>query len=315
MECGTGVSVAVTKFKRPRYLHACITSVIHQTVKPHQIVISQMIVTRRRRLSLEVSVTSGFQLITSKAPPLLGQLRNRQQAVRLCDGELIAVLDDDDIWEDRFLEQTFDGLLCNPDCGFCSTDHFLIDSEGVIMDLETELSSQRFGRSNMSTGVYTDVLNRELRYKPFPLQFTLFRRSALSKVGGFPKYSGVVPDFALFLMLGANDIPAYYLSERLGRYRIHNGQQTGRRVQNGESLVGFLLKFASSHRLPETESRLLADTFRASVVELAIAGAHDSDRYGALSALKRYLALGWGPVEISRAVTLAGVLLGARRRK
>jgi len=304
MECGPGVSVAVTTFKRPRYLHACITSLIHETVKPHQIVISQ------DDCDLETIPINHIQ----NSPPL-GQLRNRQQAVQLCGGELIAVLDDDDIWEDRFLERTIEELLSNPDCGFCSTDHFLIDSEGLIMDVETELSSQRFGRANMSTGVYTDVLNRELSYKPFPLQFTLFRRSVVSKVGGFPECSGVVPDFAIFLMLGANHIPGYYLSERLGRYRTHSGQQTVRRVQNAESLVDFLLRFASSHRLPETESRLLADTFRASVIELAIARAHDSDRYGALSALKRYLALGWGPVEISRAATLAVVLLGARRRK
>jgi glycosyltransferase involved in cell wall biosynthesis len=245
----------------------------------------------------------------------IGQLANRQRAFELTTGHFVAMLDDDDQWEPEFLDKTSRALSRNPDCGFCSTDQSMIDASGGILVAESRQASTRFGRTSMKDGIYVDVLRRELRDKPFPLQATLFRRSIIEKIGFFPPHAGVVPDFALFVELGARGVRGYYISERLGRYRVHPNQQTKNRVEPGEAMVSYLLSLALNRRLTRDDQELIASLFRSKVVELAIAYAHQRARMQALRSLRQYPDLGWGWPPASRIAVLVALLVGVRRHR
>ncbi len=247
-------------------------------------------------------------------PPRL-QLENRRQAFKMASGEFVAMLDDDDEWEPEFLEQTYQALVRHPECAFCSTDHWIMDSESCILPLESEKAAHAFGRLSMTSGVYTDVLDRVLDLQPFSLHTTLFRRTVLESVGFIPPYGGTVPDFGLFLAIGAKRANAYYVARRLGRYRIHQGQQTAKRLENAKSKVDCIKGFVHEygHCLSKRQYLKVRRMYRLSVVELAVAYGHMGDRASAFKTLARCFELGPGILPISRLFVLALLAMGVTK--
>ena len=308
------VSVAVPTHARPHYLDAALESVARQTAQPAEVIVSEDGDDAETARVVAAYAGSGLPIRHHRNVPPLKQAGNRRRAFELTTGEFVAMLDDDDVWESEFLEKTTRELAAHPECGFVAADHYLIDEGGEILEQESDASSTRFGRSQMQTGVYDDVLERHLLTRTFSLHTSLFRRSLLAEFGFFPEYSGTAPDFALFLELGARHVRAHYVAERLGRYRVHPGQAVGNRVAMGEGIVETLAGLARRHSLAYERRRAVARAFRASVVELAIARAHACDRRGVLRTLRRYGELGWGPTSIDRFAVLAALFLGVRPR-
>lgn len=307
------ISVAVPTHKRPRYLQAALDSVLHQTRPPDEVIVSEdgsdpetAEVVHRYAANLPIRHLTNV--------PPLGELRNRRQAFAATHGTFVAMIDDDDEWEPTFLETTSRELLAHPECGFCSSDHWLMDADGQVLVEASEASTRRFGRDAMRTGVYDDVLMRYLAWTCFPLQHTVFRRDVIAGVGFVPGgEEGVAGDFSLFTELGAKRVRAYYVDQRLGRYRTHAGQVTRNRILMASTHVDALEHLARHDDLSREERAALAQRFRGQVVELAIAHAHARHRREALNSLRRYGELGWGLPPPRRLVVLAALLLGVRR--
>ncbi len=309
------ISVAVTTRARADLLDECLGSILRQTLIASEIVVSEdgeddeTAAVVRRHMALGAPIRHVRNL------PPLGQLGNRQRALQLTTGDFVAMLDDDDSWSETFLSETLAAIEAS-NCGFCSTDHYIMDAASNVSEEESHAASTRFGRSTMIEGKYEDVLYRELIWKPFPLQFTLFARTALEGIGFFPSYGGVVADFALFLELGVNRISGFYLPKRLGRYRAHHGQQTCNRIEMGEGLTACLRGFYGRHQgeISERERDEVERLFRRSVLELAIANAHARERLRALDVLRSFGSLGWGWPPPARVAVLGALLAGASKQ-
>ena len=310
-----GVSVAVTARARPGLLERCLASVARQARRPDEVVVSEDGSDAEVR-DVVASFGDRLPLRHLKSDGPLGQLRNRTRALSAATHEFVAMLDDDDEWEPAFLERATAALEAHPECVFCSTDHYLISPEGDVLSTETDAYSAAYGRARFETGVHDDVVARELRYTCYSLVTTLFRRSALVEVGFFPVDAGSAVDLGLFLELGARGHRCVYVDERLGRYRIHAGQntQTAGRLARSESQVSVLRGFGRRHELSPLEQRLLAARYRSAVVELAVAHAHARSRTQALHVLRGYAELGWGSPSPRRLAVLTALLLGARKR-
>lgn len=313
-DTSAGISVVVPTCKRPDYLKIALQSVCEQTVQPTEIIICEDGVDALTRSVIEEYKNIGLPIHHEANDPPLLQLGNRQKAMKLAAYEFVAMLDDDDLWEPTFLEKTCAALLAHPNCAFCSTDQYLVNEFGEKLYEETEAASEAFGRKTMTTGIVTDVLFRELTTKPFPLQATLFRKSALENVGFFPAYSRTVPDFALVTALGSIGSQAYYISERLGGYRVHTGQQTNSRVENGESVVTFLRRLSGETKFLVRDDKALGDLYRKSILELAIAYAHEASWANVAQALFRYFDLGLGLPQWQRLMVLGALFIGFRPR-
>jgi glycosyltransferase involved in cell wall biosynthesis len=312
MKSRPSVSVAVPTHRKA-HLRSCLNSILRQTLPPTELIVSQDGDDPAITQLVDDLPKGGLSVrhILNESP--LGQLANRTQAFQCTAGEFVAMLDDDDEWESTFLEKTVGALIAHPQCGFCTTDHYIIDEGGLVLRRETFESSKRFGRSSMTSRVYDDVLWRQLNTKPFSLHTTLFRRSVLSELGFFPSDGGTVPDFALFLELGARRTSALYLAERLGKYRVHSGQQTRSRREPSRDQARFLEGFRSRHKLADREERLVRRRFHDSVIELAIAHAHQRERRAVLAALRGYSAMGWEWPRMRRIVALVALLAGVRK--
>jgi GT2 family glycosyltransferase len=304
------VSVVVPARGRPEYLAEALSSIAAQTRAADEVIVSEdgaepeiaAVITRA-----PLPVTH----IANRAP--LGQLGNRRQAFAAATGELVAMLDDDDRWSPDFLATMEAALIEHPDCAFASADHWWMSARGEIMERESDVASERFGRATMVDGVYDDVLARTLTTQPFALQFTLFRRKALAAVGFFPQTAGTAPDFALMLTLGARGERAVYVNRRLGAYRVHAAQQTRTgRIENATAVIASLRAVAPSC---DAQARgLLARRYRQASLEGAIAHAHKHSRTDALAALAHAWALGPGPLSARRLIVLAVLLATPKRR-
>lgn len=307
------ITVVIPTHNRPAFLRQAVRSVLSQTLLPSEIVVSEdgecvgthEVISEARQHGIKVQ-----HLLHKKK---VGQLANRQFGIRAATGTYVAMLDDDDIWEPEFLSKTSQILDSNPDCGFVWTDHFVMDQEGeVLLDATTKCSSST-GRTRLPDGRYTNTLEMSLKTWPYSLQHTLFRRKELERVNYFPQYSGTSPDLALFMVLGVNNVAGYYVSSRLGRCRIHPGQQTIKRVENSLSQVTLARDFAGEYweRLSIAERRILINWYRSRVVELCIAEARIGERRNAIRDLSWLRGFGVGPSNFSRLlVFLIALLVG-----
>lgn len=317
------ISVAIpAAVNRAGFLTACLRSIFSQTLPPDEVVISvdgqdpatEEVIDFFKHANPFIRVKH----VSSASP--IGQWANRQKAFRLTSGDFVAMLDDDDMWHADFLEKTYTRLRQNPDCGFCFSKYYLMDAEETILAKMTEDVDRYCGRSRMKEGVNREVLTDILAYEALPIQIsaTLFRRAALEKVGFIPTYGVHLPDLSLFLELAANRTNAYFIDERLGRYRVHAGQTTSwARIRNAISKVDCFYEIRSRYgsKLREYELAMLKKRYQSAIVECAISHVHESDRKTAFSYLSRFFKTGFGLPSFSRSVVLMALLAGIRNKK
>lgn len=159
-------------------------------------------------------------------PTYLGIVPNWHIGFAAARGRYFAVLHDDDLWEPGFLSATTAVLDGHPEAAFVSTDHSVIDAAGALMPGQADTMSEQFGRRALREGVVEDTLGRAMEEQSFPIGASLFRREALEAVGWLREESRAIYDYDLFMRLGLAGCKAYYLPQRLMRYRIHGGQLT-----------------------------------------------------------------------------------------
>jgi glycosyltransferase involved in cell wall biosynthesis len=305
------LGVAITTHGKPTYLAACIASVCAQTRRPDLVVVSQD-GDDAETAALVASFSRHLTISHLRNSPPLGERPNRRQALRETSTDFVAMLDGDDEWEPRFLDVAYETLSAHREVGFCSADHWLIDSEGRVLKVESDRCSKRFGRAEMNQGAYRDVLLRHLEKTSFSLSSTLFRREVLEAIGFVPGGDvGTGPDYAMFLHLGAQDVAAWYLPDRLGRYRVHGAQTTRDRVAMAQSAISVLENLDGAYALSDQARDLVRRKLRYHTRELAIAYAHLGRRREAVAtALSAGRHRGWLQSPWRLAVLLA-LLLGA----
>jgi len=124
----------------------------------------------------------------------------------------ITMLGADDLWEPVNLERQVSGLQDGGSAyGASYADCWIIDDRG-----------RRWARWGANDGyregmLYDDLV--ELRYFP-PSATSVFVRSAVERVGGWPKSRRIVEDQDLWLRI-AKEFMVRYVPEPLGSYRIH----------------------------------------------------------------------------------------------
>ncbi|CAI6087303.1 glycosyltransferase family 2 protein [Cohnella sp. JJ-181] len=317
------ISVAVPTHKRAHYLKETLLSICAQTRAPDEIVVSEdgkdgptgEVVRDIRARYPGISIKH----ISSISDDVrIGQLGNRQQAFRATTGDFVAMLDDDDVWEPQFLALASQALLAHPDSAFVSSNHYFMDESGRRLSQQSHDFAAYCGRAEMRSGPYDDVLSRTLRNQAcvFSLQFSLFRRGTLEQIGFFQPSGGLVPDYMLMLALGARGLGGCFLTEYLGACRVHAGQQTAKRLENVKSKFEGLAYMVHVHgvRLKAEERRLLVKKYRQTVLEYAIALAHDKQRSAAVRMMTRpFNRFGSAIPSPRRLAVLVALLLGMRR--
>lgn len=218
------VTIAIPTYRRPDWLRGAIESALAQTFQDFELLVSD-------------SDGSGAiaALVAGYCDPRLRYRRNEvptdglQNALamyREARGELIATLHDDDEWDPRFLEKMVRPLVEDPSVGLTFADHWVMDVSGYLLIDRTESYTRERGRAGLSPGRHQPFVRLALVNRAvFFVAATVFR-NGLVDWDDVPPEAAPPYDVWLAYLACRDGAAAYYVPERLMRYRMHGAAAT-----------------------------------------------------------------------------------------
>ena len=224
------VSVALCTYNGSRFIEEQIRSICTQTLPPHEIVLSDdassdncVAVARRVHEHLTASGVETPRLRLLQNPVALGVTRNFEQGVKACEGDYIALCDQDDIWHPEKLARLVGALQSDGGRSLAHADAQLVDSRGRPLGttLFEALGVSQAEIDQVQRGQAFDVL---LRRNLVTGATAVFRRTLLERALPFPE--GWLHDEWLGLIAAAQggvDVVAWCCID----YRQHGANQVG----------------------------------------------------------------------------------------
>lgn len=205
------VSVVITSYNQKDYLIEALESVIHQTVRPHEIIVAD-------DCSTDGSVSTIHDYMKQYPGWVKGVFQhrnsgipvNRNAGLRHVTGTYVSILDGDDLFVSNKVEQEITALRQHPEAQCIYSNVQFINSIGQPMGLRDQ-------EDQPSGDIFSYVAPGR-----FGLPRSMVINHQLFKSIGFfderfPKYDG----FDLTLQLAAR-CQFIYLSEPLVDYRVHS---------------------------------------------------------------------------------------------
>lgn len=122
------LSVAICTHNGARYLREQLNSIISQSRLPEELVICD---DRSGDETLDIinafAAQAPFAVRVFANPEQLGLVKNFEKAIELCRGEIIALADQDDVWQPEKLQRLEQALLSAPDVGLVFSDAEVVD--------------------------------------------------------------------------------------------------------------------------------------------------------------------------------------------
>ena len=216
------ISVVIPTYNRIALVERAIDSVLRQSIKPFDIIVvddgsddgtSEMIKKKYRSINLVQQQNSGVSAA-------------RNNGIKHAKGDWISLLDSDDEWTGKKLENQVDRLIKNPDYHFCHTNEIWIRN-GVRVNQKKR--HQKYG------GYIFDKCLDICRISP---SSTLFKKNILEHVGWFDTQLSVCEDYDLWLRITA-DYKILFVDELL---IIKYGGHTDQLSQSVEGIELFRIK-------------------------------------------------------------------------
>lgn len=230
------VSVLIAAFNHARHLPATLASTLAQTYSGFEVVVVD-----DGSLDDTPAVLAEWAERARSVPGCLrfvgvrttnqGQSAALEVAFEHSRGDLLALLDADDLWDREKLATVCRSADGDPGAGMFVHPLRLMDEEG------NGLGVLRPYRARLSSGDVARYVRRDARHVAPPTSGVVIRRSVFSKL--VPMATRRFPQAAdAYLTMGATLIaPVHALDEPLGSYRISTSGQFFRRLSTPEGLM------------------------------------------------------------------------------
>jgi glycosyltransferase involved in cell wall biosynthesis len=219
-----------------RYLEEQLASIIAQTRLPDELVVCDDCSTDNTQSILEkFASTSPFEVRVTINQTRIGSTRNFEQAISRCDGDVIALCDQDDIWLPEKLALTEEAFSRSPDVDLVFSDGELVDENGKSLNYRL-WQAYKVDPGQLRDDRSYEVLDRREAITGTTMAFrTRFRTLVLP----IPDNTPLIHDGWISLMI-AHAGKLEPIEQPLIKYRQHSGQQLGAPVENSESKSGLL---------------------------------------------------------------------------
>lgn len=204
------ISVIIPAYNAAKFLRAAIESVLAQTLLPQEILVIDD-GSKDETAAIAASFGGIVRCISQENRGLSGA---RNRGVEESGGELIALLDADDIWLPRKLELQVKQLRRHPKALACFTRTKSVDGQGRVLKEST-------------VPRYPDLVKALLLYSCVvgPPSSALMRRSTFDKVGLFDINFSQCHDWEMWLRITeAGSIT--YVDEALLLYLVHDSNMS-----------------------------------------------------------------------------------------
>lgn len=249
------VSVIITVFRRTAFLRKAIDSALAQSRPADEIIVTDD--SDSREISEICKRQAPGKLRYRSNAQSLGAALNVRKAVEESSGDLVAILNDDDLWEPDFLMNLVPPFEQNPQCVLSFSDHWVIRSDGTVDELTTKKNSTRYSRDILPAGVVADPQTLVLIKNAVPLAMaSVIRKDAVDWTKLLPEFTGAY-DFWLSCLLAKSGRPFHYTAQRLSRYRVHDGMETARQsADKNENMAAIYESLLKNDYFPSFRSQL-----------------------------------------------------------
>jgi hypothetical protein len=263
-----------------RYLEEQLTSIASQGRLPDELVVCDDGSTDASlAIVRDFAIHAGFRTRVFRNDVTLGVVRNFQQAIAHCDGELITLADQDDVWrKDKLavIEREFETM---PNVELVFSNAELIDAVGN--PTQTRLWDITFSAEEQRLAERGDFLRVLAQRNVVTGAAMAFRSNIQNLLLPIPVDGTLLHDGWIALLVAAVGHVSW-LDETLIKYRIHAGQQIGM----GDAVeVGQSRSTATRRELYGRELRLVEST-----AKVLSAVARDPARANYAAALQRSIA-------------------------
>jgi glycosyltransferase involved in cell wall biosynthesis len=210
-------------FNGERFLSSQLAGIAKQTRLPDELVVCDDRSTDRTvAMVREFAATAPYPVRIFENTQNLGSAANFERAIRVCDGDLIALSDQDDIWYPNRLERSEQEFSAHPEAGLVFSDADIIDDQNQLLGATLW---QRLGFTGQRE---RDLLGGQyivLAEHRFVTGATMMFRAGL-RDRCLPIPPGWIHDEWISLIAAAfSDLRP--IDQPLIRYRIHGSQQVG----------------------------------------------------------------------------------------
>jgi len=138
------ISIAMCTYNGEKYLQAQLDSIVKQTYKNLEIIISDDCSTDSTVEIIKNYQNADLRIKLYENEQNLGFLKNFEKTIALCSGDFIALADQDDIWKKNKLEKFYNEI----------DDNVLIYSDALIIDKDSKETGTQLVRpkSNLCKG-------------------------------------------------------------------------------------------------------------------------------------------------------------------
>lgn len=219
------VSVCIPTSNSKRYLHECMRSVLAQTYKDFELIVSDDAST-----DATCDIVRGFsdpRIRLERLEHKVGMASNFNHATSLARGEYIKLLCHDDLLDPACLAQQVAVLDENPEAVMATTGLRFVDASGRTIRTSSWIKRRcLLSRAELVAGtlIYGNLVG--------PPSAVLIRKSALLEAGLFSADLPQFLDVDLWLRLAAWG-PVGYLPEALCGFRLHAQTRTSQLRKTG----------------------------------------------------------------------------------
>lgn len=200
------VSVLIPVFNNEKYLKRAVDSILCQTYSDFELIIID-----------DGSSDSSFQILSMYSDARLkiysranrGMVATRNELIALSSGDLVAIMDADDISHPRRIAAQVEFLEANPDVGAVGTRGRFIDPDGDdLADFNDCLTHDQITQALMATAL--GIINPS----------SMIRRAVLADVGSYRSEFTYSDDLDMWLRIGEK-YELRNIDEVLLSYRVH----------------------------------------------------------------------------------------------
>jgi glycosyltransferase involved in cell wall biosynthesis len=209
------ISVVLPLKNGERYVAECLRSIDAQTVSVTEIIVVDDGCDDDSLAVIKTVASTMRTPLVVVAGEGIGQSAARNRGVMAATGDLVALIDQDDIWTPQHIEMLAHELEVHPGSQFTYSDFTLIDENGSVVSTHFNV---RLGNTHPKASVL-EIIREDVFALPSCM---LFRRSAFVELGGFnPELQGFEDD-DFYLRAFQSAWAPVYVAESLTLYRTHN---------------------------------------------------------------------------------------------
>jgi glycosyltransferase involved in cell wall biosynthesis len=227
------LSVAMCTFNGARYLPEQLDSIASQTCPPDEMIVcDDRSVDGSAQILKRFAAVAPFPIRVEINEENLGSSRNFEKAIGLCRGDIIALADQDDVWNPTRLERLEAALASSPKAGLAFSDAEIVDE--ALHPLGYSLWRSTFGKRAQRLVENGHALEALLEGNVVTGATMAFRSAFKDLILPLPRDvdESLIHDGWIALAIAAvADLKP--IPEPLLKYRQHQGQQIGLRGPRG----------------------------------------------------------------------------------